>query len=69
MQIVNAAKEDMKEWLRLASEVEYLFGPMVNDPGFIHAVEKNIRRGTAFCVRENDDPPGSALLGGTGKTA
>jgi hypothetical protein len=29
--VVNATKEDIKGWLKLASEVEYLFGPMVDD--------------------------------------
>ncbi|OMF23079.1 hypothetical protein BK133_24885 [Paenibacillus sp. FSL H8-0548] len=64
MKVVNATKEDLNEWLKLASEVEYLFGPMINDPNFIQAIEKNINQCSAFCVRENDGSPGSPLLGG-----
>lgn len=64
MKVVSATKEDINGWLELASEVEYLFGPMVNDPKFIQALEKNIEGGTAFCVRENDASPNSRLLGG-----
>ncbi|MBB3128612.1 ribosomal protein S18 acetylase RimI-like enzyme [Paenibacillus rhizosphaerae] len=48
----------------MAAEVEYLFGPMVSDSKFIQAIEKNISRGSAFCVRENNGEPGSRLLGG-----
>lgn len=62
--VVNATNEDIKGWFKLATEVEYLFGPMVDDPSFIKALEKNVNRGTAFCVRENNGSPGSNLLGG-----
>src|SRR5207247_732887 len=48
----------------LAAEVEFLFGPMVGDPGFHDFLDRNIGRGTALCVREHDGPPGSALMGG-----
>jgi ribosomal protein S18 acetylase RimI-like enzyme len=64
MNVVNATKDDLEGWLELASEVEYLFGPMVDDPKFIQALEKNINQHNAFCVRENDGLPGSRLLGG-----
>ncbi|MDQ0914712.1 N-acetyltransferase [Paenibacillus sp. V4I5] len=64
MKVVNATKDDLNVWLELASEVEYLFGPMVSDPKFIQAIEKNINQRSAFCVRENDGLPGSGLLGG-----
>ena len=64
MKVVSATKEDINGWLKLASEVEYLFGPMVSDPNFIQALEKNIDCGNAFCVRENDGSPSSRLLGG-----
>jgi len=63
-QIVVAQREDQLAWLELAREVEPLFGPMVNDPGFHRALENNIARGTAYCVREANGPPGSALSGG-----
>jgi GNAT superfamily N-acetyltransferase len=64
MNVVNATKDDLKGWLELASEVEYLFGPMLGEPKFIQALEKNINQHSAFCVRENDGFPGSRLLGG-----
>ncbi|WP_134682836.1 GNAT family N-acetyltransferase [Brevibacillus migulae] len=64
MNVVNATRADIDGWLELAAEVEYLFGPMVEDPQFIQALEKNIERKTAFCVREHDGLPGSRLLGG-----
>lgn len=35
MKAVNATKDDLNNWLELASEVEYLFGPMVSDQKFI----------------------------------
>ncbi|WP_240421337.1 GNAT family N-acetyltransferase [Paenibacillus periandrae] len=64
MKVVNATKDDLNGWLELASEVEYLFGPMVDDPMFFQALEKNINQQSAFCVREKDGLPGSRLLGG-----
>lgn len=63
MNVVNATKGDIQGWLGLAEEVEYLFGPMLDNPSFIRALEKNINRGTAYCVRENNGSPGSNLLG------
>jgi GNAT superfamily N-acetyltransferase len=62
--IAIAQREDQPAWLELAREVEPLFGPMVNEPGFHRALENNIARGTAFCVRAADGPPGSAIIGG-----
>lgn len=62
--VVKATEEDINGWLKLAAEVEYLFGPVVNDPSFLRALQKNISRGTALCVRESNGPPGSNLLGG-----
>jgi GNAT superfamily N-acetyltransferase len=62
--VVTAQRQDIPAWLDLAAEVEPLFGPMVDDPGFYRALERNVDRGTAFCVREGDGPPGAPLLGG-----
>ncbi len=62
--VVVADEEDFQAWLRLAAEVEGLFGPLVDDPGFQRALHKNIARGTALCVRAGDGPPGTPLLGG-----
>jgi GNAT superfamily N-acetyltransferase len=64
MKVVRAMHEDIEQWLQLAAEVEYLFGPMVDDPCFVEAVEKSIEIGRAFCIRENDGGPGAPLLGG-----
>jgi len=62
--IVIAQPADIPAWLDLAWEVEPLFGPMVDEPGFHKALHKNIARGTAFCIREADGPPGAPLVGG-----
>ncbi|WP_339320023.1 GNAT family N-acetyltransferase [Paenibacillus sp. FSL R10-2734] len=64
MNVVNATMEDIRGWLELAAEVESLFGPMVDDPNFTLALEKNIIRQSAFCIRENNGSAGSRLLGG-----
>jgi GNAT superfamily N-acetyltransferase len=48
----------------LAAEMEPLFGPMVEEPGFMRALHRNIARGTALCVREAGGAPGAPLLGG-----
>ncbi|WP_413100193.1 GNAT family N-acetyltransferase [Streptomyces sp. Inha503] len=64
MQAVPAVQADLPAWLRLAGEVEELFGPMIDDPQFREAVERNIKRGTALCVRDTPDVPGGALAGG-----
>jgi GNAT superfamily N-acetyltransferase len=59
-----AQAADIPTWLVLAAEVEPLFGPLVSEPSFLRALTRNIERGTAFCVREADGPPGAPLLGG-----
>ena len=64
MRVALAQPADLQPWLRLAAEVEPLFGPMVNDLGFHNALRKNIKRKTAFCVREDDGSPGTPLLAG-----
>lgn len=64
MQVVRASIGDIRAWLDLAAEVEPLFGPMVGDERFLRALERNIARGSATCVRVDDGPPGSALMGG-----
>lgn len=64
MHVVTAQSADVTGWLRLAAEVEPLFGAMVDDPGFLNGLSKHIERQTAVCVRAQDGPPGSALMGG-----
>ena len=40
---------DFPDWLRLAEEVEPLFGPMIDDPTFCHGLKQVILEGNAFC--------------------
>jgi GNAT superfamily N-acetyltransferase len=63
MRVERAGSRDVRSWLDLAADVESLFGAMLDDPGFCQALLKNIGRGTAFCVREGDGRPGTALAG------
>ncbi len=63
MRVEKASIDDIPSWLSLAAEVEPLFGPMVDDPGFHKALWGAIECGGAFCVREADGPPGTALMG------
>lgn len=64
MRVDLARYEDIANWLNLASEVEPLFGPLLTDPRFHRALRNHIERGTAFCVREDDGPPRTPLMGG-----
>ena len=64
MQITNATQADFDAWLALAAEVEHLFGPMVSDEHFHGALRAGFSRGTAWCIRVDDGPPGTALVGG-----
>jgi GNAT superfamily N-acetyltransferase len=64
MHVVTAQLDDVPAWLQLASDVEFLFGPMVHEPAFHRALHNNIARGTAFCIRDADGPAGAALRGG-----
>jgi ribosomal protein S18 acetylase RimI-like enzyme len=63
MQVVLAQHADVPAWLNLAAEVEPLFGPMVADLEFHAALERNIVRQTAFCIREQNGAPGTPLMG------
>ena len=64
MKVQIAQTGDVNSWLTLAAEVENLFGPMINEPRFMGALERNIERGSAFCIREGNGPPGAPLLAG-----
>jgi len=56
---------DFTYWLKLAKEVEPLFGPMVDDPIFCDGLRKAIREGRAICFAEGGQAGGSeAFLGG-----
>ena len=61
MYVTAGTPGDVDGLLTLAAEVEAWFGPMVDDPGFHDALDRNIRRGTAWVVRSTD---GRDLLGG-----
>ena len=64
MRVECATIDDIPGWLRLATEVEFLFGPMIGDLGFHDFLQRSVCRGTALCIRERDGPPGAALMGG-----
>src|SRR3954466_2616711 len=63
MHVALVQPVDLPAWLELAAEVEFLFGPMVADPAFHAALERPIRRQTAFCVREQAGAAGTPLMG------
>ena len=62
--VQTATHADLAAWLQLAAEVEPLFGPLVQEPNFHAALDKNFTRGSAYCIRVDDGPPGMHLLGG-----
>ena len=64
MKVQIATRADVPGWLELALEVEFLFGPIVDQPDFQNALRKNIDRGSAYCVREQDRSAGAPLMGG-----
>jgi 8-oxo-dGTP pyrophosphatase MutT (NUDIX family) len=64
MHVDLAHTDDIPSWFDLAREVEVCFGPLVDEPGFRMNLRKNIERGTALCIREDDGPPGTPLMGG-----
>jgi hypothetical protein len=49
--VTVAEMTDVAGYLALAVQVEHWFGPMLGDPVFHPVLDKNIRRGTALCVR------------------
>lgn len=56
--------DDFTEWMRLAREVEPLFGPMAEEPAFREALQEAIRDGRALCVRRTDAGNRMMLQGG-----
>ncbi len=64
LHVVTAEEADIPAWLELAAEVEPLFGPMVEEPGFLATLRQSINEQRAFCVREGGGPPGMPLMGG-----
>lgn len=55
---------DFDQWIRLAREVEPLFGPMVEDPGFREGLRQALVDRNAFCVRREDGEAGQNIQGG-----
>ncbi len=64
MRVEVAQPDDIPAWRVLAAEAEALFGPMVGVPAFEGALLRKVERGSAYCVREGDGPPGAPLMGG-----
>ena len=64
MEAYQSTLEDFDRWIRLAKEVEPLFGPMVGDPGFQEGLRRAISDGDAFCIRTADVENGQTLQGG-----
>lgn len=56
--------DDITEWIRLAREVEPLFGPMTHDPSFREALQEAIRDGRAICVKRAGVGNGPLVQGG-----
>jgi GNAT superfamily N-acetyltransferase len=56
--------EDLPEWILLAREVEPLFGPMAEDPGFLEGLRRAILCGDAFCVMNGGEEGRKRLQGG-----
>ena len=65
MIVHTATLADIRAWNELAREVEALFGAsMAGDPHFRQVLQHKIAQGLAFCVREGDGAPSTALCGG-----
>ena len=59
--VAVAGPDDLDAFLALAAQVEHWFGPMVDDDGFRAVLDRNLRRGSALCVRT---PDGAGVRGG-----
>ena len=60
MLVQRAEHRDVPDWLGgLAAEVDILFGGLLDRPDFYQALLRNIGRGSAWCVREDDGRPGA----------
>jgi GNAT superfamily N-acetyltransferase len=57
----RATEQDAPGFADLAGQVEHWFGPMVGEPGFLAAVDRHIRRGTALVAVSADQ---EGVIGG-----
>ena len=55
---------DYDAWLKLAGEVEPLFGPMVNEAEFQQGLKQAIQQQQALCIRPENGSSLTALSGG-----
>lgn len=55
---------DRPGWLKLAKEVEPLFGPMADDPGFHEGLAFAIQQKNAFCIADEKTGGDPDILGG-----
>lgn len=63
MRVSEAGEGDVASWLALAAEVEPLFGPM---PELTTTLRRNIERGSALVVRDDEGAVAAGLLLGGG---
>jgi ribosomal protein S18 acetylase RimI-like enzyme len=56
--------DDYPEWIRLAREVEPLFGPMADVREFQEGLKQALQGGTAFCVKGDGEGQGGSFRGG-----
>lgn len=60
---VNVAKiEDFKNWLKLAKEVEPLFGTMSEELSFQTSLNDLIEKKQAFCIKQNAEFCGAIAI-------
>ena len=63
MSVRPATVSDYPAWLALARQVEYLFGPMADEPSFQQGLLQAISEKTAFCIA-SPEPAGEQPLDG-----
>nr|NJM03921.1 GNAT family N-acetyltransferase [Desulfobacula sp.] len=64
MKVEYAELTDFDAWIRLAGEVEPLFGPMADEAPFQDALKQAMAQKTAFCIRSGPDGKECTLKGG-----
>ncbi|WP_022664268.1 GNAT family N-acetyltransferase [Desulfospira joergensenii] len=64
MDVYDSELTDWEAWLALAREVEPLFGPMADEPGFQKALHQAISENRAFCIGLDRDGNNQGVKGG-----